>query len=167
MRRRSPADRSVTSARAVRLGALAAGLSLLAACAGAPRVSLNQATPPPHPHELAQVIAGQDVPVAVAASPFPGVTPLQLATIVAADMPSLCMAHYHPVAAISGWGITWSFGMDGAGELQGDARLDGLFRSPLSEVLGYVTGAARPDDPAFAALVHQMTLGLMIACGYA
>src|SRR5579872_5398771 len=90
------------------------GLLCVSACTGVPSVSLNQVTPPPRPHELAEAIAGRDVPVAVTTSPFAGVTPLQLAAIVAGDMPSLCMAHYHPVETVPASGITWSFSPIGA-----------------------------------------------------
>jgi hypothetical protein len=136
---------------------------LLGACAGTPIVSsYNLVTPPPHRHELGAAIGGRDVPVAVTASPFAGVSPPALATLVVAAMPSLCGAGFVPVAAPAPGGLVWSFAATPA--MTADLQLIAPPRGLLSEVQGEVGGVRDAQDPAFVTLVHQMTIALLRPC---
>lgn len=135
----------------------------LAGCARTPTVSYNLVIPPPMQHELGAAIGGRAVAVAVTGSPFADVSPAQLASIVVAQMPSLCGARYFPVAAPQAQGITWSF-TSGAPEIEADLQLHAPPRGRLSEVQGKVGAVRDAQDSAFAALVHQMTISLLRPC---
>lgn len=142
---------------------LAFALLLLDACAGTPVVSsYNLVTPPPRHYEVAAAVGGRAVPVAVTASPFPGLGPQPLAAILVGMMPSLCGAHYEPAAAPAASGLVWSFAA--AQTLTADLTLIAPPRGKLSEIQGEVPSAQSPQDPAFAALVHQMTLAALQPC---
>ena len=159
-----PNDRKSRGAAMSTTGAaLAFALPLLGACAGMPTVSsYNLVTPPPRHNEVAAAIGGRAVPVAVTESPFPGLGPQPLAAILVGLMPSLCGAHYEPAASPAASGLVWSFA--GGRTLTADLALIAPPRGKLSEIEGEVAAAQSPQDPAFAALVHQMTLAALQPC---
>jgi hypothetical protein len=143
--------------------ALALALLLLAGCAGTPIVSsYNLVTPPPRLYELAAAVGGRAVPVAVTSSPFPGLGPQPLAAILVGLMPPLCGAHYVPAAAPGASGMIWSFAA--AQTMTADLALIAPPRGKLSEMQGEVSGVQTPQDPAFAALVRQMTIAALQPC---
>ena len=140
---------------------------LLAACAGAPIVSRNQASPPPDSDEIRDLIVGRATPVVVTTSPFAALPPARLAQQVAAAMPRFYNARYWPAPSpyvAADYLLVWQFAgaqRNGASNISASLALLTPGAPPISEVQGHVEGVAGPDDPAFRHFIQQMTLGAL------